>query len=530
MKNQIVILITFVGIAACGSDPDTKCTTGAVVECPCGGGVDGVQTCMADGTFGTCDCGGTDGAMDAQLDSMMSTPDADVTEDASSQEDAMTMADATRPDAMVDGSVPDAMLDAQLPDAMTDAQIIDPRASRCDHPLLANEDLESTALTQQPSGWEQGCLGGSQYTWEASGDAAFGSRGLKLDFTGSGGEAAVGVPVSWPTDGAVFVHYDIRPHTTDQNIYVLPVRNDQRMFNAVPFQKTGEAFKGGGPSYSANTWYHITYIIDFDDSTYRALLDGVEVDSGSLSSSALPCQLASSDYLSFHGGFSDQKWSADVDNVVVTHKPMSCEYNHTVYVDDTADDIVVSSTTGLYPQEVTYEALVAFDSVSTHHMQIIHAADPGWKVFYMRIFSGELRCDFGNGTNATKVAISTSQLSNNRWYHIACTRSASKQKLWLDGQVVAEVNSDTYLAPSSVLHIGSHPNDTTEFRGFIDEVRISDGVRYQSSFEPASRLGADADTLALWNFDEGTGTTVADSSGNGHTASLVNIDWSLWLF
>lgn len=45
-------------LAGCGlgTDGGGGCTPGAVVECPCGGGVLGVQTCLADETFAACSC------------------------------------------------------------------------------------------------------------------------------------------------------------------------------------------------------------------------------------------------------------------------------------------------------------------------------------------------------------------------------------------------------------------------------------------------------------------------------------------
>src|SRR5690606_6955544 len=56
------------------------------------------------------------------------------------------------------------------------------------------------------------------------------------------------------------------------------------------------------------------------------------------------------------------------------------------------------------------------------------------------------------------------------------------------------------------------------FDGYIDEVRISSGVRYSGDFVPQPRLTPDANTQALYHFDEPAGaTTFADSSGNGFT-------------
>jgi len=37
-----------------------------------------------------------------------------------------------------------------------------------------------------------------------------------------------------------------------------------------------------------------------------------------------------------------------------------------------------------------------------------------------------------------------------------------------------------------------------------------------------------ANLEAYWKFDEGTGTTIADATGHGHTASLLNMESTDW--
>jgi hypothetical protein len=59
----------------------------------------------------------------------------------------------------------------------------------------------------------------------------------------------------------------------------------------------------------------------------------------------------------------------------------------------------------------------------------------------------------------------------------------------------------------------------------MDEVRISKGVRYDKGFTPAKRFEPDADTLALYHFDEGQGDKLTDSSGNGHHGKIVGAKW-----
>ena len=63
------------------------------------------------------------------------------------------------------------------------------------------------------------------------------------------------------------------------------------------------------------------------------------------------------------------------------------------------------------------------------------------------------------------------------------------------------------------------------FDGTIDEVRISDVVRYTSDFVPSSEpFSPDANTLGLWHFDEGAGQIAADVSTPANDGTLGDTD------
>jgi hypothetical protein len=63
------------------------------------------------------------------------------------------------------------------------------------------------------------------------------------------------------------------------------------------------------------------------------------------------------------------------------------------------------------------------------------------------------------------------------------------------------------------------------FHGRMDEFRISKTNRYTGDFSPPARFESDADTFALYHFDEGTGDVLTDSSGNGHHGKIVGAKW-----
>jgi len=112
------------------------------------------------------------------------------------------------------------------------------------------------------------------------------------------------------------------------------------------------------------------------------------------------------------------------------------------------------------------------------------------------------------------------------WHHYAGTVSGgSLLTLYIDGTNVwsGSYSVGDLSSVTSDFVIGAYANHSQEFfNGTIDEVRISNTARYTSDFTPATSFTSDGNTVALYKFNEGSGTTVADSSGNGHTGTLVN--------
>ncbi len=143
----------------------------------------------------------------------------------------------------------------------------------------------------------------------------------------------------------------------------------------------------------------------------------------------------------------------------------------------------------------------------------------------------------GDGTGDMTIC-GTSDVLDGAWHHIAVARRRSDGWLWLfvDGQLEAQVdgpdgdvsypddgvpgnycggpcvNSDPYLVLGAEKHDAGSAYPS--YSGWLDEMRISTALRYSASFErPTSPFLPDAYTAALYHFDEGTGSTVGDSSG-----------------
>ena len=120
------------------------------------------------------------------------------------------------------------------------------------------------------------------------------------------------------------------------------------------------------------------------------------------------------------------------------------------------------------------------------------------------------------------MANSSCALPVGLWTHVALTSDGSGNwTLYINGVDKYEAGF-TAVSPSGDFLAGGNPN-TECFNGWIDEVRFSNVVRYPSGFTPpAAPFTKDGNTIALYHFDEGSGSTAADSSDSHFDLTLVN--------
>ncbi|MGQ9657677.1 MAG: LamG-like jellyroll fold domain-containing protein [Fimbriimonadales bacterium] len=145
----------------------------------------------------------------------------------------------------------------------------------------------------------------------------------------------------------------------------------------------------------------------------------------------------------------------------------------------------------------------------------------------------------GDGTGDFTIC-GTSNVLDSAWHHIAVQRRRSDGYMWLyvDGVLQAQGDgpdgdisypddgvpcdsccygpcdfSDPYLVFGAEKHDYDR-NYYPSFSGYLDEVRLSTVLRYSGSFTPPTQpFTPDAQTAALYHFDEGSGTQILDSSG-----------------
>jgi len=147
---------------------------------------------------------------------------------------------------------------------------------------------------------------------------------------------------------------------------------------------------------------------------------------------------------------------------------------------------------------------------------------------------GNGRVAFGceNSAGSALTIVGATDVCDGRWHHIALTRTAGtgQIRLWVDGALDASGNAPagnlsyrdgraTAWPNDRLLVLGAEKHELagyfgSAFNGWLDELRFSTGVRYTAAFtRPAAPFTPDAQTAALYHFDEGSGANVLDSSG-----------------
>ncbi|MCS6843286.1 MAG: LamG domain-containing protein [Caldilineales bacterium] len=157
--------------------------------------------------------------------------------------------------------------------------------------------------------------------------------------------------------------------------------------------------------------------------------------------------------------------------------------------------------------------------------------------FGVSLYGGRIAFGVANSSTSQTVCSATS-VANNTWRHIALTRNAStgQIRIFVDGVLDATATgptgdlsyrngrstswpNDPFLVLGAEKH-DYNPSTYPSYNGFLDELRLSTVIRYSGNFTPpAAPFTPDAQTAALYHFDEGpaglcaNNQTIVDSSG-----------------
>jgi hypothetical protein len=146
----------------------------------------------------------------------------------------------------------------------------------------------------------------------------------------------------------------------------------------------------------------------------------------------------------------------------------------------------------------------------------------------------EINLEEGNNPKPKKApwykAREARPLPRKRLIHLAGVYDGKEEiRFYVDGQLHSRVPAEGTHRPSKGLFaLGAdfdNGNSRRHFLGLINGVRISKSACYSNDFTPSKRFELDADTMALYHFDEGQGDELRDSSGNGHHGKIIGAKW-----
>lgn len=106
--------------------------------------------------------------------------------------------------------------------------------------------------------------------------------------------------------------------------------------------------------------------------------------------------------------------------------------------------------------------------------------------------------------------------------HVACVRTEIEYRLYVGGRFAGS-EPRRQQATHGQFQMGG-PSDSS-FDSLLDQVRVSKSARYDKDFTPPSALEKDADTLILYQFGEGSGEVLNDSSGNRYDGNIRGPKW-----
>jgi hypothetical protein len=122
------------------------------------------------------------------------------------------------------------------------------------------------------------------------------------------------------------------------------------------------------------------------------------------------------------------------------------------------------------------------------------------------------------------------------WNHIAVVYENKTPKLYVNGTLVRTGLTSSYVVHPSLGYDG-RPSYTANngigagmnggyYQGYLDEIRISDNVRYTANFIPQKEYANDQNTIGLFHFNEGSGNTANDASSLINNGTIFGATWS----
>lgn len=333
---------------------------------------------------------------------------------------------------------------------------------------------------------------------------------------------SVGTLIGWGTEGA----------TNQTNVLRL---NGNGINNYWWFNDLNVTFIGT-QSMIAGNWYYVT--ATYDGTDRKIYLNG------ELKSSDTPTapNVTDSSTLKIGYFYDDEYFDGRISKIKVSDKALAAskilsnfnadKVNHgyvfgSMTFNDT-DSYLISTSNDyvLGTNDFTVEAFFKAATSSHSYAGIISQRQVGNYNVSINLQSAntsEPLIEFCSGT-----VYSTYTASNNKWYHVAISRTSGTSSYFINGNLVNEVTDTTNYTPSDLV-VGRYYTEFSDyyFNGVISNVRVLNGTGlYTGTFSfPDVQLSATYSNTKLLITSQQT-TPSADISGLLHSVTASNIGWT----
>jgi hypothetical protein len=189
--------------------------------------------------------------------------------------------------------------------------------------------------------------------------------------------------------------------------------------------------------------------------------------------------------------------------------------------DGTGDFLTVENVASGITADQTFEFWIRFANLPSSGGYRMVAGDGGGTRYIGLLNDGgsyRWEVSFSDGQYVERF---TTTVNTNTWYHVALTKSGSTLRMYQGGtQLTSAVSFNTMSAEKTLFvsgtnYIGSWNTDSNFLNGWMDEIRVSNNVRYTANFTPSTTAFInDANTVLLIHAD-GTNASTFFEDDNG---------------
>jgi len=130
------------------------------------------------------------------------------------------------------------------------------------------------------------------------------------------------------------------------------------------------------------------------------------------------------------------------------------------------------------------------------------------------------------GDITDRYLCSNTAVNDGNWHYIVGTYDGTTAKMYIDGVLDNSGARTNGLSSDTSLYFALHQDGSSRFDGLIDEVRIYNRALSAEEIRYHYNRGG---PVAHWKFDEGSGTTAYDETGNNNDGTLTNMDDDDWV-